>query len=88
MYVEAFGNDLHAYGPTVQLVLNATTRLSRLLDETTPSDLVDLDFGDLVREMRCTPRHLSRIFQQVVGMSFRQNQASSFCLMQRLSGRG
>jgi transcriptional regulator GlxA family with amidase domain len=56
-------------------VLDATTRLTRLLDETSQSDLLELSFGDLVREMRCTPRHLSRIFQRVVGMSFRQKQA-------------
>ena len=75
LYAEAFGNDLHTYRPSTAPVLDATTRLTKLLEETSPSDVLDWSFGDLVREMRCTPRHLSRIFQQVVGMSFRQKQA-------------
>ena len=75
LFVEAFGKELHTHRAMVVPVLDATTRLTRLLDETSPSDLLELSFGDLVREMRCTPRHLSRIFQQVVGMSFRQKQA-------------
>jgi len=75
LFVEAFGNDLHTHKASVEPVLDATTRLTRLLDETPPTDLLELSFGDLVREMRCTPRHLSRVFQQVVGMSFRQKQA-------------
>ena len=34
-----------------------------------------MTFADLVRTVRCTPRHLTRVFHQVVGMSFRQKQA-------------
>jgi AraC-like DNA-binding protein len=75
LFVEAFGNDLHTQKVRSEPVLDATTRLTRMLDEIPPTDLLDLSFADLVREMRCTPRHLSRIFQQVVGMSFRQKQA-------------
>jgi AraC-like DNA-binding protein len=75
LFIEAFGRELHTHKAMVVPVLDATTRLIKLLDETSPSDLLELSFGDLVREMRCTPRHLSRIFQKLVGMSFRQKQA-------------
>jgi len=54
---------------------DAKMRLVNLLNQTTASELLDLSFADLVRETRCTPRHLSRIFHQVVGISFREKQA-------------
>jgi AraC-like DNA-binding protein len=57
------------------VVNDAKSRLIKLLEDKPASDLLDLSFGDLVRETRCTPRHLSRIFHQVVGMSFREKQA-------------
>jgi len=34
-----------------------------------------MSFTDLVREIRCTTRHTSRIFHEVVGVSFREKQA-------------
>ena len=36
------------------------------------SDLLGLDFSELAQMTRCTPRHLSRIFHEVVGSSFRE----------------
>ena len=38
-------------------------------------ELVNLSFAELVNVSRCTPRHLSRIFYEVVGMSFRAKRA-------------
>jgi AraC-like DNA-binding protein len=74
-FVEAFGIDLHKHKPNPERTVDARTRLVKLLNDTLPAEFLDLSFGDLVREIRCTPRHLSRIFQQIVGMSFRQKQA-------------
>ncbi|HZL42070.1 MAG TPA: helix-turn-helix transcriptional regulator [Verrucomicrobiae bacterium] len=45
------------------------------MKQTPGSEFLYLSFQDLVRTTRCTPRHLSRIFQEVVGMSFRQKRA-------------
>jgi AraC-like DNA-binding protein len=75
LFVEAFGNDLQKHRAGPEAAPAATNRLIKLLNEISPADFLDLSFGDLVREMRCTPRHLSRIFQRVVGMPFRQKQA-------------
>ena len=35
------------------------------------SELLTMNFSELGKMTRCTPRHLSRIFQEVVGVSFR-----------------
>jgi AraC-like DNA-binding protein len=75
LFVEAFGDEWHRLHSTPMPVLDAKSRLIRLLHETHPAELLNLSFADLVRETRCTPRHLSRLFNEVVGMSFRERQA-------------
>jgi AraC-like DNA-binding protein len=35
---------------------------------------LDLAFADLVQKTKCTPRHLSRVFRETLGMSFREKQ--------------
>jgi AraC-like DNA-binding protein len=52
----------------------AKGRLEALLKQMTESAMVDLSLSALVKEIRCTPRHLSRVFSETVGMSFRQKQ--------------
>jgi len=54
---------------------NARRRLAELLRELPACELMKMEFGDLARELCCTPRHLSRTFHEVVGVSFRQKQA-------------
>jgi AraC-like DNA-binding protein len=56
-------------------MVEARERLRQFLKETLPSDFLILRFVDLARRINCTPRHLSRIFQEVTGMSFRERQA-------------
>jgi AraC-like DNA-binding protein len=46
--------------------------LRAFLLETPPAALLDLSFGDLAQLTHCTPRHLSRVFYDLVGMSFRE----------------
>jgi len=75
LFVEAFGEEWRRLHNTPPPLLDAKSRLIRLLHETQPAELLNLNFADLVRETRCTPRHLSRLFHEVVGMSFRQRQA-------------
>jgi AraC-like DNA-binding protein len=71
----AFAEELSNHPDSLESVSNAKGRLKALLDETPAAALLDLSFQHLVQEMRCTPRHLSRIFHEVVGMSFREKQA-------------
>lgn len=75
LFIQAFGEDLANQKAGLEPSIDAKARLTKMLNETPASELLDLGFGDLVRAMRCTPRHLSRIFRQVVGMSFREKQA-------------
>lgn len=75
-FIEVFGNDLTSQ-ETVEpdLTANAKQRLSDFLKTTQTSELINLSFTELVHVSRCTPRHLSRIFREITGMSFRNKRA-------------
>jgi AraC-like DNA-binding protein len=75
LFFRAFHEELSNSQQELQIPVDAKARLTVMLKQTPASELLDLNFNDLVEEMRCTPRHLSRIFHQVVGMSFREKQA-------------
>jgi AraC-like DNA-binding protein len=75
VFSQAFEEELTGQTSAPEPTSDAKMRLVHLLSQTTASELLDLNFTDLVQETRCTPRHLSRIFHQVVGMSFREKQA-------------
>jgi len=53
----------------------AKMRLKVLLKQTPASELVEMSFDELALMTYCTTRHLSRIFHEVVGMSFREKRA-------------
>jgi AraC-like DNA-binding protein len=63
--------------PTVdqKLQTDARERLQLFLREIPLDALLELSFADLARETHCTSRHLSRIFSEVVGMSFNDKRA-------------
>jgi AraC-like DNA-binding protein len=76
LFVHAFRDELASHKTaSTALIADAKSRLLNLLNQTSASELLDLTFADLIQETRCTARHLSRIFHQVVGMSFREKQA-------------
>lgn len=54
---------------------SSRNRLEALLQRMPAGGLLDLDFRDLARQLCCSPRHLGRIFNRVVGTSFREKQA-------------
>jgi AraC-like DNA-binding protein len=56
------------------IVQDAKERLCEFLNQTPASELLHLSFDELVRMTRCTPRHLNRIFREMVGMSFREKR--------------
>jgi AraC-like DNA-binding protein len=76
LFVEALGNEL-AQTQTApnEETADARTRLEIFLKQTPPAELLEMSFDDLAQLTHCTVRHLSRIFQQVVGMSFREKRA-------------
>lgn len=61
--------------PEQQPMIEAKERLQHFLKETLPSEFLNLRFVEVARRINCTPRHLSRVFQDVTGMSFREKQA-------------
>jgi AraC-like DNA-binding protein len=54
---------------------DAMKRLQVFLKEMPASELMELEFSELAAMTHCTPRHLSRIFQKLVGMSFSDKRA-------------
>jgi AraC-like DNA-binding protein len=75
LFVELFGNRLRQDASEAETVSDAKDRLVKFLNEIPTSELLHLSFAELVRATRCTPRHLSRIFRDVAGMSFRELHA-------------
>lgn len=54
---------------------DASQRLELFLKQTPISDLLEMNFSDLAQMTNCTSRHLSRLFQKLVGMSFNDKRA-------------
>jgi AraC-like DNA-binding protein len=75
LFLEAFGNEMNFESAEPEGGLDAKQRLEEFLRTTQTSELINLSFSELLHVSRCTPRHLSRIFREVVGMSFRDKRA-------------
>jgi AraC-like DNA-binding protein len=75
LFAGIFEDPLKKQAPEPEVSVDAKQRLRELLEQTSASDLLHVNFPDLARRMRCTPRHLSRVFREVMGMSFREKQA-------------
>lgn len=74
LFVEVFGKRLEQVVPP-QKEGDARERLRAFLTTAPPDMLSEMSFDDLARITRCTPRHLSRIFYDLVGMSFCDKRA-------------
>jgi AraC-like DNA-binding protein len=74
LFVESFGADFQPEPPGLPQESDVRKRLAELLAQLPAAELADLDFPELARQLYCTPRHLSRVFHGLVGMSFRDKQ--------------
>jgi AraC-like DNA-binding protein len=74
LFVEIFGKKMEQTAPP-QPSGNARERLRTFLMSTSPDVLAEMNFEELARITCCTPRHLSRIFCELVGMSFCDKRA-------------
>jgi AraC-like DNA-binding protein len=54
--------------------LDSLGRLRLFLKETVGTEFTEFSLSDLAPKMRCSPRHLSRLFRREMGMSFREKQ--------------
>ncbi len=75
LFLEIFETDLRRQIRGQESVLGVKHRLRALLDLTPAADLLNLSTCELSQKMRCTRRHLSRAFHEVVGVPFREKQA-------------
>jgi len=74
LFVELFNQELEQ-PPCVRADSDARERLRIFLDETPSAELLEMSFNELARVTNCTSRHLSRIFRELVGKSFRDKRA-------------
>jgi AraC-like DNA-binding protein len=74
LFVEIFGKRLEQSVPP-QKDGDARERLRTFLMTVSPDTLSEMSFEELARITRCTPRHLSRIFCELTGMSFCDKRA-------------
>jgi AraC-like DNA-binding protein len=79
IFTEAIGGELNGNLDDTATMLVSTTdaraRMSELLKQMPAAALLDLTLNELVKQVQCTPRHVSRLFNEVVGMSFRKKQS-------------
>ena len=76
LLAEIFGNGLaQAVAGQKADQSDAKERLRKYLGKTPPDALLEISLNDLARATGCTTRHMSRIFYDLVGMSFRDKRA-------------
>jgi AraC-like DNA-binding protein len=75
LFLDVFGGNFQQPPPEVTEVVDAKERLKQLLDHTPVSEFLELSFPELVGRTACSPRHVSRLFTELVGVSFREKQA-------------
>ena len=74
LFVEIFAEKLEQTVPPPESG-DARERLRAFLTTAPPDMLAEMNFDELARITRCTPRHLSRIFYELMGMSFSDKRA-------------
>lgn len=74
VFFEIFDNKLDHARPAPDSG-DARDRLQAFLASTPPDVLSEMSFDELARITRCTPRHLSRIFFEQMGLSFSDKRA-------------
>jgi len=75
LFLDVFGGNFQQPPPEATEVFEARERLKQLLDHTPVSEFVELSFPGLVSKTGCSGRHVSRLFTELVGVSFREKQA-------------
>jgi AraC-like DNA-binding protein len=74
LFLEVFENDFAAGLNERVTDDDAKSRLETLLSRMSPADLLETDFGHFAAQVGCSPRHLGRLFHEVLGQSFREKQ--------------
>ena len=74
IFTEILGRELKNSPSELARDNSAKARIADLVKQMPAGELLNLEFDNLVEQMSCSPRHVSRIFNEVVGMSFREKK--------------
>ncbi len=74
LFLDLLKGELEADPVELEPELDGRARLRQFLKQTAASEFLDLSLADLAPKMNCSPRHLSRLFRQEMGASFRDKQ--------------
>jgi AraC-like DNA-binding protein len=74
LFLEVFDVNFHQPPAVATGIVDARERLKQMLDQTPVAELIELGFAGLASKTRCSPRHVSRLFTDLVGVSFREKQ--------------
>jgi AraC-like DNA-binding protein len=75
LFLEVFGGKFQQPQADATGFVDARERLREMLNQTPVSELLEIGFPELVSKTRCSPRHVSRLFTELVGVSFREKRA-------------
>jgi AraC-like DNA-binding protein len=74
LFLDSLGQSLEHEAIADSVEADAKKRLEVYLQTLPEWGLVDLTFGELAEQARCTPRHLNRVFRKLMGKPFREKQ--------------
>jgi AraC-like DNA-binding protein len=74
LFMEVVKSELDQAAAAALPELDGRGRLRRFLRETAGAEFLKLSLSDLAPKMNCSPRHLSRLFIEEVGVPFRRKQ--------------
>ncbi len=74
LFLEVFGGNFQQPRADRTEAFDARKRLKQMLSQTPISELLQLSFSQLAGRAVCSPRHVSRLFTELVGVSFRDKQ--------------
>lgn len=74
LFLEVFDGTFQPPQADSDGAFDARERLRIMLSRTPVSELLQLSFSELASNTRCSPRHVSRLFTELVGVSFREKQ--------------
>ncbi|MGA2173952.1 MAG: helix-turn-helix transcriptional regulator [Verrucomicrobiota bacterium] len=74
LFVDLFGSEIEESPADAIQEMDGRVRLRLLLNQMPASEFVELSLSDLEPRVHCSARHLSRLFRQEIGASFREKQ--------------
>jgi AraC-like DNA-binding protein len=74
LFLEVFGGNFEEPEAAAAAGIDASVRLRQILNQMPVSELIEMSFSELVNKIGSSSRHVSRLFTELVGVSFREKQ--------------